>query len=51
MIVPIFGDFANGMVRLAQIPIVGNSTRTFIPDMDKQPKKIVLNAYQEMLER
>jgi len=51
MIVPIFGDFGNGMIRLAQIPIVGNSTRTVILDMDKQPKKIVLNAYKDMLER
>jgi len=51
MIVPIFGDFGNGMVRLAQIPVVGNSTRTIILDMDKQPKKLVLNAYKDMLER
>src|SRR5882724_1472504 len=51
MIVPIFGDFGNGMIRLAQIPIVGDSTRTVILDMDKQPKKIVLNAYKDMLER
>jgi len=51
MIVPIFADFGNGMIRLAQVPIVGNSTRTFILDIDKQPKKIVLNAYKDMLER
>ena len=51
MIVPIFGDFGNGMIRLAQILIVGDSTRTVILDMDKQPKKIVLNAYKDMLER
>jgi aminopeptidase N len=51
MIVPIFGEFGNGMVRLAQVPIVGNSTRNIILDVDKQPKKIVLNAYKDMLER
>src|SRR5579859_2036239 len=51
MIVPIFADFGSGMVRLTQIPIVGNSTRTFILDVPKQPKKVVLNAYKDMLER
>jgi hypothetical protein len=51
MIVPIFADFGSGFVRLGQIPIVGSSTRTIIYDLDRQPKKVVLNAYKEILER
>lgn len=51
MFVPIFADFGNGMVRLGQVPIVGNSTRTNIFDVDRQPKKVVFNAYKGILER
>jgi hypothetical protein len=51
MFVPIFADFGNGMVRLGQVPIVGNSTRTIIFDVDRQPKKVVFNAYKDVLER
>jgi Carboxypeptidase regulatory-like domain/Peptidase family M1 domain len=51
MFVPIFADFGNGMVRLGQVPIVGNSTRTIIFDVDRQPKKVALNAYKDILER
>jgi len=51
MFVPIYADFGNGLARLGQIPIVGNSTRTIIFDVDRQPKKVVLNAYKEILER
>jgi hypothetical protein len=51
MFVPVFADFGNGLVRLSQIPIVGNSTRTITLNMGRQPKKIVLNAFKEILER
>ena len=51
MFVPVFADFGNGLVRLGQIPIAGNSTRTITLNMDRQPKKIVLNAFKEILER
>jgi hypothetical protein len=51
MFVPVFADFGNGMVRLGQFPIVGNSSRTIVFDLDRQPKKVVLNAYKEILER
>jgi aminopeptidase N len=51
MFVPVFADFGNGMMRLGQIPIVGNSTRTVIFDLDRQPKKVVLNYYKEILKR
>jgi aminopeptidase N len=51
MFVPIFADFGNGIVRLGQIPIAGNSMRTIVFNMDRQPKKVVLNAYKDILER
>jgi len=51
MFVPVYADFGNGMVRLAQVPIVGNSTRTISFLLERQPKKVVLNAYKEILER
>ncbi len=51
MIVPIFANFGNGMVRLGQVAIVGNSTRKIDLILDRQPKKVVLNAYKEILER
>ncbi|HEY2545121.1 MAG TPA: M1 family aminopeptidase [Candidatus Acidoferrum sp.] len=51
MFVPMFADFGNGMSRLAQAELVGNSTRALDFTLDKQPKKIVLNAYKDVLER
>jgi hypothetical protein len=51
MLVPVYADFGNGMVRLAQVAVAGNSTRTVIFNVDRQPKKVVLNAYKEILER
>jgi hypothetical protein len=39
------------MVRLGQIGIVGNSTRTVDFILDRQPKKVALNAYKDILER
>jgi hypothetical protein len=51
MFVPIFADYGNGMARLGQLGILGNSTRTADFTLDRQPKKIVLNAYKDVLER
>jgi len=51
MLVPIFGDFGNGMMRLGQLAIAGNSTRTVDFIVDRQPKKVALNAYKDILER
>jgi|SRR5580700_2374325 hypothetical protein len=51
MFVPVFADFGNGMVRLGQIGIAGNSTRTVGFVLDRQPKKVALNAYKDILER
>ena len=51
MFVPVFADFGNGLARLGQVAVVGNSTRTVIYHLDRQPKKVELNAYKEILER
>lgn len=51
MLVPIFADFGKGMVRIGQMPIAGNSTRTADVVLPLQPKKVALNAYKDILER
>jgi hypothetical protein len=51
MFIPVFADFGQGMVRLGHVPIIGNSTRTVIFNMDRLPKKVALNAYKDILER
>ena len=51
MFVPVFADFGNGMVRLGQMGIIGNSTRTVDFILDRQPKKVALNSYKDILER
>jgi hypothetical protein len=51
MFVPVFADFGQGMVRLSQVAVVGNSTRTMNFILDRQPKKVALNVYKEILER
>ena len=51
MFVPIFADFGKGMVRIGQLAVVGNGTRTAIFNMDQQPKKVALNVHKDVLER
>jgi hypothetical protein len=51
MFVPVFADFGNGMVRLGQLAMVGNSTRQANFLLDRQPQKVAINAYKEILER
>jgi hypothetical protein len=51
MFVPIYADFGDGMHRLAQLPLAGSTTRKAAITVDKQPKKVVINAYKEILER
>jgi hypothetical protein len=51
MFVPIFADFGNGMVRLTQTAIAGNSTKTISFILDRQPKKVALNYLKDVLER
>ena len=51
MFVPVFADFGAGMIRLNQVSVVGNTTRTAIFDVDKVPKKVAINYYKDVLER
>src|SRR5467141_1852897 len=51
MFVPIYADFGDGMVRLSQVDIAGNSTKTYTFVLDRKPKKVAINAYKEILER
>jgi aminopeptidase N len=51
MLVPVFADFGKGMVRLGQIGVVGNTTRSLDALLPSQPKKVALNAYKDILER
>ena len=51
MQVPVFGDFGNGLVRIGQIGIVGNSSRSVDAVLPSQPKKVVLNAEKDILKR
>jgi peptidase M1-like protein/carboxypeptidase family protein len=51
MPVPVFADFGSGMVRIGQIPVGGNSTRTVDTLLPSEPKKVALNAYRDILER
>ena len=51
MLVPVFADFGNGMVRLGQVAIGGNGSRSVDIVLPTQPKKVALNAYKDILER
>lgn len=51
MLVPLFADFGNSTPRLGQVEVIGNSTRKIEFVLDRQPKKIMLNAYKDVLER
>ncbi len=51
MLVPVFADFGNGMIRIGQVGIAGNTTRNVDILLPGQPKKVALNAYKDILER
>ncbi len=51
MFVPVFADFGDGMMRIGQVAIAGNSARTVAFILDRKPKKVAINAYKEILER
>jgi hypothetical protein len=51
MLVPVFADFGDGLHRFGQMGLIGNSTRSFDVLLPRQPKKVVLNAYKDILER
>lgn len=51
MLVPVFADFGKGMMRIGQMGIAGNSSRSADVLLPSQPKKVALNAYKDILER
>ncbi len=51
MLVPVFADFGKGMARLGQVPMKGDTSRTFDIPLPIRPKKVELNAYKDILER
>jgi hypothetical protein len=51
MLVPVFADFGKGMIPIGQLGIAGNTTRSADILLPQLPKKVVLNAYKEILER
>lgn len=51
MFVPVFADWGEGMRRVGQVGVAGNSSRSFDFVMDRQPKKVALNYYHDILER
>lgn len=51
MLVPIFADFGKGWIRIGQLGIGGNTTRTADVTLPASPKKVAINVYKEILER
>ena len=51
MPVPVFADFGKGMARIGQMAVIGNSSRSVDAELPSSPKKVVMNAYKEILER
>jgi hypothetical protein len=51
MLVPVFADFGKGWIRLGQIAVTGDSSRSAEVVVPFMPKKVMLNAYKEVLER
>jgi hypothetical protein len=51
MFIPVFANFGNGMVRIGQVGVLGNSTRKVDFILDREPKKVTINAYKDILER
>jgi hypothetical protein len=51
MLVPVFADFGEGMIRIGQVGMQGNKTRELDTMLPKQPKKVALNYYKDVLER
>ena len=51
MLLPVFADFGKGWIRIGQVAVVGNSSRSVDVILPSQPKKVGLNVYKEVLER
>jgi len=51
MLLPVFVDFGSGWVRIGQLGVGGNTTRTADTLLPSTPKKVAINAFKEILER
>jgi hypothetical protein len=51
MNVPIFGELDARMIRLIDVPLKGEDTRTIDVELPKTPKRMLFNPYHEILER
>ncbi|HET7108005.1 MAG TPA: M1 family aminopeptidase [Candidatus Acidoferrum sp.] len=51
MLVPVYADFGQGMMRLGQVPIAGNTTRPATFLLERAPKKVAINVHKNILER
>jgi Peptidase family M1 domain/Carboxypeptidase regulatory-like domain len=51
MLVPLYADFGKGMIHLGQVRMIGSSSQTTDLMLPAQPKKVMLNAYKDVLER
>src|SRR5262249_43404045 len=49
MTVPIYLELPNGIGRLGQMPIVGNQSKEFSVALPTKPKRVFLNANQDIL--
>jgi hypothetical protein len=51
MLVPVYVDLGKGWVRIGQLGVGGNTTRTADTLLPAAPKKVAANVYKEILER
>jgi hypothetical protein len=51
MLVPVYVDWGKGWVRIGQLGVRGNTTRTADTLLPATPKKVAANVYKEILER
>jgi hypothetical protein len=51
MAVPVFAEMDGRFIRVANVPIRGNNTRTFEVTLPKAPKRVLLNALHDVLDR
>ena len=49
MSVPIYVELNNGVARVGQMPLLGNQTREFQVPLPAKPKRVFLNANQDVL--
>jgi hypothetical protein len=49
MSVPIYVEMPNGVARIGQMPIVGSQSKEFQVPLTAKPKRVFLNANQDVL--